>query len=189
MIILVEGSCGAGKTTLVRRLKRYLNWKVTKYTNHVTAEEAVGVTMKHLFKNFNEPEILDRCHFPSNLIYGKIINGYDHPEPIRNWYLNDVQDRLLELNTFIIYLTADIDTLSSRLDEKGDYVVKPEKLKDLNDAYENWFNNQLQVPAIRIDTTNMEETDLFSLTLQEILQQQGRRGLNESLQYNARISS
>jgi len=178
MLILVEGPDGSGKSSLVSQLHHYLGWPIKKYTNHVTANEAVGVTMRHLFSSFSAPEIIDRCHFPSNLIYGKIINGYTHPEPIRNWYLNDVQKRLKDLNTIVIYLSADKDILASRI-TPDDYMNET-YLKDLKDAYDNWYYNQLTVSSFRIDTSNISKKETFEVALEKIIQVCGRRGLNES---------
>lgn len=165
MVIIIEGVDGTGKTTLANYLHELTGYELQKYSNHVGWAEAVGITLARTFCKFDHSIIYDRHHFPSNLIYGKIINGYIHPKPVFVWYINDVQKRLEELNTVMILCTASIETLERRLEkahttERSSYIVPFEKIRNLRESYEAFFRNYVRLPWIRLDSGELNISEM-----------------------------
>ena len=163
MLIIVEGVDCSGKTTLVNQLSEFTGFKIHKYSYNGEGEIACGVTMSHLFGRFNHSEILDRCHFISNLIYGNVVDGYKHPKAIYDWYVHDVQDRLNQLNTFFLYCVADYDILINRLLESkhGEEYVNKDDIRNLLKGYEDFLRNEMRVPYVILDSGKLNKEEMF----------------------------
>ena len=172
MLIIVEGVDCAGKTTLVNQLHEFTGFKIHKYSYNGEGEIACGVTMAHLFGKFDHSEILDRCHFISNLIYGKVVDGYIHPKAIYDWYLNEVQDRLNQLNTFFLYCVADYDILIKRLIDRkhGEEYVNKHDIRNLLKGYNDFLRNEMRVPYIILDSGKLDKKEMFDFALKGIFE-------------------
>ena len=169
MLIIVEGVDCSGKTTLVNQLHDFTGFKIHKYSYNGEGEIECGVTMSHLFGRFDHSEILDRCHFISNLIYGKVVDGYIHSKPIYDWYIHEVQDRLIQLNTIFLYCVADYEILVERFiaQHEGSY-VKKDDLRHLLKGYDDFLRDELRLPYIILDSGKLNREEMFKQSLRDI---------------------
>jgi len=166
MIFIIEGVDCSGKSSLAKKLHEFTNFPIHKYSGvqEGSAEIYCGQTMAHLFGRFDHSEILDRCHFISNLMYGKLVEAYSYPRAIYNWYIKDVQDRLLQLRTVFIYCVADFDIIIERLlkSKHGyDYVGK-EEVRELLKSYSDFLRNEMRVPYFILDSGKLNEDEMFT---------------------------
>ena len=103
-------------------------------------------------------------------MYGKLVESYAYPRSIYNWYINDVQDRLLQLRTVFIYCKADFNIIIERLlkSKHGyDYVGK-EEVRELLKSYDDFLRNEMRVPYFTLDSGKLNEDEMFTQAIKGI---------------------
>lgn len=157
MFIIIEGPDGAGKTTLAKQLLRsHPNSKYLHFSYPANEQEAQNywrVYAKALLQaDSTKVTILDRSWY-SDMVYGPIMRGklVMVPETV------DILEQLLIKNGggFVIYCTADVNTLWKRCQERGENYIKTiDKLRDIANKYEEVLSNYCKLPIIKYDTSN-----------------------------------
>ena len=176
--IAVEGAIGVGKTTLARRLAATLDATLlleqpddnpflprfyrdpagSAFSTQMTflLQRAGQVEQLHQRDLFNRHCVADFMFekdrlfaeltlSPADLaLYSKVFErlSFELPRP----------DRL-------IYLTAPVDLLMSRIARRGreyEDPIEPSYLDALSDAYLRWFRDSCRVPVIEIDTSRLD---------------------------------
>lgn len=147
MLIVVEGSDCAGKTTLINALANEMNYSIVKGSSF----EQSQCTQEQLYEKFTEMSklentILDRYIY-SNEVYASLYDDFAIlSDEQRRKIENKIKDKAL-----LIYLEADIETLTDRLLERGDEYVKADKLPLIKAKYEDSLK-QVTIETLKFDT-------------------------------------
>lgn len=190
--IAVAGNIGAGKTTLSTQLAKYFNWEVhyedaddNPYLSDFYDDmKRWAFNLQIYFLNSRYKQILEIINGESTVIQDRTIYEDAHifaPNLHEMGLLStrDFENYLDLFNTMssqisapdlLIYLKANIQTLVSRIHERGrDYEgsMSLDYLKKLNNRYEDWIThydkgNLLIINADDIDFINDPE-DLGSV--------------------------
>lgn len=164
-IIVIEGSDCTGKTTLIEQLSSQLNFKIIKGSSF----EHSQCTNAELFEKFKDMTkermvVFDRFIY-SNEVYAQLYDDFA--------ILNDEQRREIELvvsdRAVVIYLEADIQTLTNRIDVRGDDYVTVDKFQSIKDKYEESLSKIQHVKFIRIDTSNLSKEEVLNKVLSEVM--------------------
>lgn len=176
--IAVEGAIGVGKTTLARRLaatldatllleqpddnpflpRFYRDPAASAFSTQMTfllqrAGQVERLHQRDLFARhcvadfmFEKDRLFAQLTLSSTdlALYSRVFErlSFELPRP----------DRLL-------YLTAPIDLLMSRIAQRGreyEDPIEPPYLEALSDAYARWFRESKDVPVIEIDTSRLD---------------------------------
>lgn len=144
MNIILCGTDCSFKTTIASKLSKKLSLPIEKGSDF---ESATG-TNEQLYNFFlskldGKDKILDRFIY-SNLSYVQVYPNYTR---ITDEQKTIIEDKIRN-NSIIIYLTASVDTIISRIEERGDEYVTVDKIepiiksynKVISDAVENDMN-------------------------------------------------
>ena len=176
--IAIEGVIGAGKTTLARKLAATLgagllleqpdeNPFLPRFYRD-PAGAAFSTQMTFLLQRAGQVEQLHQRDlftgqcvadfmFEKDRLFAELTLGAGDLA----LYVN-VFDRLafeLPAPDRLIYLTAPVDVLMSRIAQRGrDYEtpIEPGYLNELSSAYARWFRDHVRVPVIEVDTAQFD---------------------------------
>lgn len=176
--IAIEGAIGAGKTTLARKLAASLDASLlleqpdenpflprfyrdpagAAFSTQMTfllqrAGQVEQLHQRDLFTRYCVADFMfdkDRLFAELTLsaadlaLYARVFDrlSFELPQP----------DRL-------IYLTAPVDLLMSRIAQRGreyETPIEPTYLDALSGAYARWFRESVRVPVIEIDTSRVD---------------------------------
>lgn len=180
MLLLIEGPDGAGKTTIAENLQQYFRFPRWKGTHRqVTRENVVSQTKYKLLEweiwcNVDRGTvgerhlILDRFHWPSDLIYRPKIEDYVSPLSYESrWF----EAWFKEHKSIIIYVYADPAVLVERVTKEQqegkdtstctDYIT-PEKVENIAHAYAGLMKHiqRTVTEVVWVDTTLVDSNTL-----------------------------
>lgn len=163
-LVILEGSDCVGKTSLIESLSSLLNFKVIKGSSFEHAQ----CTNSELFEKFKEMTkekmvVFDRFIY-SNEVYAQL---YDDFAILTNEQRREIEDEIKD-KSLVIYLEADIDTLTSRMNSRGDDYVTVDRLQGIKDKYEESLANINGLEIIRIDTTLLTKEDVVNKVVSTI---------------------
>ena len=161
--IILVGPDGSGKTTLSQKLLELLKddeFVRIKCDNH--QKDKPQRAMSLLEERINV--LYDRFYYPDDIIYSRVIHEREHPDEPMDWdteywkSYNAVLDKLCELNTLYIYVTASDEVLQQRSAAWQDDYVKVEELTKIKGLYERWKQAMQLRPMVifDLDTTNAD---------------------------------
>ncbi len=127
MHLIFEACDAGGKTSAIEELHKLLGWKVIKGSSFELAQCNSMELLKKFhdmsLDNYKENVIFDRFIY-SNAVYADIYKDYTLlSDEVRSALEEDFPP-----NSKIVYLHADIETLTDRLNSRGDDYVKAEKI-------------------------------------------------------------
>ena len=167
MKIILEGNELNFKTTVANKLSKKLDYKIVKGSSF----EQSQCTHDELFAKFKamlmdkEDVIFDRFIY-SNLVYACLYEDFAilTPKDIETFELIMSQQ---EIKTF--YFWASDKELKKRLLKRGDEYVKAERLKAINEKYEDVLRGKDNVYWVNTERYNSDEIvgiilDLCKLT-------------------------
>jgi thymidylate kinase len=157
MIIHITGQNGAGKTTLCNNLAKELNINTIHFDKVNTMEEGKKQYFDFLNNYNNENIILDRFH-DGEWVYAPIYRNYTAN------YLSEIEDKIKNFDYMLIFVKCDINTISKRLDIRGEDYLKPEHYKTEYDNFIDFINKQ-SLPYITLDTTNKNQKQTFKYAM------------------------
>lgn len=153
MIIIMGGPDKAGKTTLVKHLKNYFSAVECKGTV-LDPEVLPAITESYIDMFERNPQtnfICDRFNLIDDRVYSPIIEN--RPPAYTKQEIERFEQRLLDLRSVFISVTADYDTIVRRYKEaKGDPYTALAHIKDLQEQYDR-VREETLLPSIQIDTT------------------------------------
>lgn len=152
MIIIVEGPDGAGKTTLINKLlTQYPHAKTYHFGAPAKGEDQL---LRYALPMINSPDdmlIYDRSWY-SEFVYGPVMRGV--------YELKEAHCRLLEAlakhhgGSHVFYLTAPIDILWERCQERGEtYIPSKKCLQQISEEYDTVMNTLPELPVFKVDTS------------------------------------
>ncbi len=161
MKIILCGSDAVFKTTIANKLSKKLELPIEKGSDF---QSATG-TNEDLFNFFlskidGKDKILDRYIY-SNLAYTNVYPEYTRITDEQKSYI----ENKIRNNSIIIYLTASVDTIISRIEERGDEYVTTDKIEPIIKSY-----NQVISDAVD-NNMNVYTFDTSVLTSDKITQQ------------------
>lgn len=163
-LILVEGVDCAGKTSLINLLSNALSFHVVKGSSF----EHSQCDNTELFSKFKEMTkermvVFDRFIY-SNEVYAQLYDDFAIlTDEQRREIENDISSRAL-----LVYLEADIDVLTSRMNSRGDDYVTVDRLQIIKDKYEESLN-KITLDHIRINTSSLTKQQILNKVLSEVV--------------------
>lgn len=176
--IAIEGAIGAGKTTLARKLASTLgatlllegpdeNPFLPRFYRD-PAGAAFSTQMTFLLQRAGQVERLHQRDLFSGHCVADFMFEKDRLFAELNLGAADLAlyARVFERLSFelpspdrLIYLTAPVDLLMSRVAQRGreyETPITPDYLEQLSLAYGRWFRESLTVPVIEVDTAQLD---------------------------------
>ena len=164
-ILILEGADCAGKTSLINLLSSTLDFQVIKGSSF----EHSQCNNTELFSKFKEMTkermvVFDRFIY-SNEVYAQLYDDFA--------ILSDGQRREIETDissrALLIYLEADIDILTSRMDKRGDDYVTVDRLQSIKDKYEESLSKNT-LDYVRIDTSRLTKKEILNKVLKRVVE-------------------
>lgn len=160
MNIVVEGNECNFKTTVINKLNFKTGMPVVKGSSF----EQSQCTEDELFTSFTK--MLNKAHntlfdrfIYSNLVYAHL---YEDFAVISDFDRRLIENMMKRKNTKVIYLYSDVETISKRIEERGDDYVEVSKVKAINDRYEEVLDG---IEHIRINTKYKSSDDIVDLVM------------------------
>jgi len=152
MRVILDGPDGGGKSTTAEGLRSIFQIPVIKYTVPESDEELRDRIERTLLFGMSAPIILDRWHYPADMIYCDIV---EQRQSSILEYGPRLMEWLLKNDVLYVYLTARPDVLVQRHTGAPNDYVQPEQLEAIAQQYEDWMQLLLDqgVGVARIDTT------------------------------------
>lgn len=160
MIYVIVGPDGSGKTTCVKRLQEYCTFtgdsKLFVKESYTDDSDDKWHRVERMYKLFRSgiDVVYDRATVIDDLVYNGITPG----EAVSNIRRREYAVALMHTEARVIYMYADVDTLSARVDRRGDEYIRTSQLQAILDGYEATFE-ELGVEPYRIDTSVMSEDE------------------------------
>jgi thymidylate kinase len=142
MLIVLEGCDGAGKTTLARKLAKFMQAEIV----HCTAETPndweffSGIIRKSKEKNI----IADR------FCYGQFVYQHRDDRPLQLVDLTLLESRIKEAGGTVVLVTAPIWLLQTRLRERSETTEIP--VEEIQDRFLQFMGRRKGIPILRYDT-------------------------------------
>lgn len=158
--VIFLGPDGSGKTTIAKRVAERMGWKYHKCDYR--QDDKINLARTLLQEQTNI--IYDRFYFPDELVYLTVRNE-EITEAARAGFL-EIEQLMTQLNTLIIYVTADEATLAERSKVWADDYIKVEQLKAVKQQYGAWLRRwenkcistcKLSTTGIAVDTPEFEQ--------------------------------
>ena len=138
-MLIVEGPDGGGKTRLIERLSKSLEWPVAPRVVSKDAEAMVDL-VKWVEENLEgdlQPVIYDRHRLISEPIYGPLLRG-DMEEGFCSLpWLRDKQTWLRSINPFVIFCLPPLETVHGNIREDPDNTVVWGRINQIYWLYHN----------------------------------------------------
>lgn len=162
-VILVEGSDCSGKTSLIELLSKELGFKVVRGSSF----ELSQCTNEELYEKFKEMTkeenvIFDRFIY-SNEVYAQLFDDF---AILTNEQRFEIEDSI-NSRAMLVYLEADMNTLTTRMDKRGDDYVTVDRLQGIKDKYEESLSKST-LDYIRIDTSNITPEQVLDMVMREV---------------------
>lgn len=179
--IAIAGNIGAGKSTMTRMLAEYFAWQPFYEANAENPYLAdfyedmerwsfhsqvffLGKRLEHhrLLVDFPGSVVQDRTVYEDAEIFAR--NLYRQGKMSERDYstyrgLYHAISAFLPPPDLVIYLQASVDTLMSRIAQRGrefEQSIEPNYITQLNSLYDEWINGWRSCPVLRV---NMNVTD------------------------------
>ena len=150
-IIVLEGADGTGKTSLAKKLEDY-GYTYVRGSSFEIASKGVEEMYKHMNNILNMKNVVVDRFYLSNYVYGKLYNK----NTMTKIMMNELRKKLNE-SGILVYLEADLKTVSERVKTRGDKDIQVEELNKIKNKYKKALNKEYLKPNITLsfNTTNM----------------------------------
>lgn len=151
MFIIFEGPDGAGKTTMINKMKeQYPEAIVTAFGKPPeNIDQFIWYSSALLAAKPEEVHILDRSWY-SELVYGPIMRGKTAILPQHVLLLEMLVKQ--KGGGHVMHLTANNRTLAARCKKRGEDYVNMEQLKKIREAYFVMFKKHCNLPHFEVHT-------------------------------------
>lgn len=152
MIIIIEGTDGAGKTTLANKLAESTGFTYLHRSKPKDEEERKQALMDYGDMCHNARNIIvDRCWY-SEMVYGKVMQDRGDIIGVSEmWYF----EKAIMANSggVIVHCTDHVNELWERATERGEtYITSFDKLDQLKNEYEHLFHHVYHyIPIVRYE--------------------------------------
>lgn len=166
MLIILEGPDGAGKTTLANALHEQLERlfpddTVHRYSagppTHQNGIDEYVVPLTWYHPDQGHHVICDRWHIGER-VYPSV---FMRPYVVDNTQNNCIDHFLWSRDALIVQLTASVDTLTKRLDARGDDRVTPVMIPRIREKFAAEMMASLTYPTNYVVTDRQSRRDVF----------------------------
>ena len=148
-IIILEGCDASGKDTLGEYLAEQTGYKLIRGSSFEIAELGSDGMFEYMMELLNQDNIIINRFMYSNLVYGAIFN-YPMMTPVQ---YDRLVDRLDE-DSLVVYLYAPKGTISYRMQNRGDDMIKVENIDDILKGYsEELYGHYRPSALLSLDTS------------------------------------
>ena len=153
MIIILEGPDGSGKTTLANIIQKQTGYELIHFSNPTSEIQRTAMFDRYVaaikgHKNL----ILDRSWY-SEMVYGPILR---EASCINHYQMYELEKLLAKKGALVIYASADIETLWSRCEKRGEDLIKDKvKLVNISKAYDRLFSIPHIIPVLKYEYKDM----------------------------------
>lgn len=164
--VIFVGPDGSGKTTLAKNLAALLQSEGFVYHKcDYRQDDKPNLAIKLLDSAINV--IYDRFYYPDDIIYSRVTYERQHPGETIDWdtdywkSYNAVLDKLCEVNTLYIYVTASDEILAERSKAWADDYVQVDDLPKIKGLYDRWMQAMRLRPMVifDLDTSELSEEE------------------------------
>lgn len=168
MILLFEGTDGAGKSTTIKLLSRKLNIPYYKGQGptdvHMSMKDRAIVELNQMSDFLAQTGfsvIIDR-NYLSEWVYGSIF----HRE-IDELHLREIDKTYSKIGAINIILTASDETLKKRYEDRGDKLMDLPGITMVRDKYGDLSEN-IKTPSIIVDTSDMSPEEVVDFLVEQL---------------------
>lgn len=131
--IIVEGTDCSGKDSLIKELKRITGYPVIRGSSFELSVGGSESMRDVMLDNLKEENVIFNRSYISNIVYAPLFN---YPM-ISKKHIDDVISRISDtgMETVLVYLHTDVNTLKNRMKNRGDDDVSPNDLKNILNRY------------------------------------------------------
>jgi thymidylate kinase len=150
-IIILEGCDGAGKSTLAEELHRRTGYEIVKGSSFEIAQQGTTAMFDHMMGLLNRNNIIIDRFYMSNFVYG---NLYGYPTMSKRQFIE--LSTAAEAKALTVYLTACPEVLEKRIKNRGDDMVKVERIPKILEYYNNAINrpSTYQASLLTVNSTH-----------------------------------
>lgn len=134
MLIVLEGCDGVGKTTLAKSLAYLLDAEIVHCSSKTRNDFWF---FEDLIKASDHRNII-----ADRFCYGQFVYQHKDDRPLENYHnLNALEISLLEHGAKVVYVTAPLEEIESRLKARGEEVINGLSVKEVCEGFEDLFRN------------------------------------------------
>lgn len=166
MIIFAEGCDCVGKTTFAEMLAEKTGFEIVKGSSFEISELGADGMFEYMMGILDKKDIIVDRFFYSNLVYGELF-GY----PMMT---EDQYDRLVEKldkKGIVLYLHAPEGTIRYRMANRGDDMVKEERIKSILEKYQEVLFGDFRPKSMMVLDTSVIDFNSATSMVNEIIDQ------------------
>lgn len=157
-MLIVEGPDGAGKTTLIAELKRYLPWPVAPKVVDKDTQRMVNIedwVVENLERGYQRT-IFDRHRLLSEPIYGPVLRGDHAWEPMMDGRYEEWFSRLVNIRPVILYCLPPFEVVKANVENDPDNSVVAPVIAPLYSGYvtQSAMMLETRAPTVIYDYTS-----------------------------------
>lgn len=169
MIFLFEGVDKTGKTTLSTMFAEKMGFQYRKHSTMKSSVDAALAAQKVLVdltthKNY----VFDRFYFPSDLIYGPIVGGYQHSWFIMALYKGMIVPTMLEYDVVFIHCTASDEVLAERFIRDEEEYASVGQIQAIASEYRSFAKMGPFSKVITLDSTTTPTEELYNQLIAQL---------------------
>lgn len=170
MILLFEGVDKTGKTTIAKLLEERTGFEYHKHSTMHSAIDALMAASKVLETiSARKTYIFDRFYFPSDLIYGPVVGGYEPSRFVRRMYEDCITPVLMEHGVIFVHCTASDEVLAERfIRDQEEYATVPQ-IQEIARRYQEFTKYGPFRNVITLDSTDTPTEDLYGQLIDKLV--------------------
>jgi thymidylate kinase len=130
MIIVLEGCDCVGKTTFAEMLAEKTGFEIVKGSSFEISELGADGMFNYMMELLDRKNIIIDRFFYSNLVYGEL---FSYPMMTEEQY--DLLVEKLDKNGLVVYIHAPEGTITHRMANRGDDMIKAENVESILAKY------------------------------------------------------
>ena len=164
MNIILEGTDCSGKSTFAQMLSEKTDYEVIQGSSFKISNLGADGMFEYTMELLERKDVIIDRIFYSNLVYGKLFN---YPMMTTKQY--DKLVNKLNRNSLFIYLHAPISVLKSRMEKRGDDMIKVENIGDILNSYKEVLHGAFRPKMMFSLDTSLSDFNTTTSMIKEII--------------------